>query len=305
MVPKPKLIVTVDVEDWPQSTLNHDLPIGNSCAENTRRILDLLEHFPGARGTFFILGKVLDKHPDLVRHIQRNRHEIACHGYGHVKVTRLTRSSFAEELHRETGKLSDFVGQRLQGYRAPDFSISSNTLWALDLLAEEGYSYDSSIFPVTTAHYGIHDWPTDARHVMLPGGLSIVEFPLTVLTLLGKRLPVSGGGYARLLPCHLLRLVFMHEAHRRSIPPVFYFHPYEFDPGEFRRLSVRVPWRIRLHQGLGRSGFARKVKSLFESFECCSVADVLAGSPKLPSFDAARLRNRTQASIRIASSTPV
>jgi polysaccharide deacetylase family protein (PEP-CTERM system associated) len=274
--PPPRLIFSVDVEDWPQSSWNRSLPISDYCADNARRLLDLLGGFPHSRGTFFVLGKFAERHPDVVRRIQADGHEVACHSYGHEEIFHLTREAFAADIARATGLLSDLVGQSPRGYRAPDFSVVAETLWALDVLAEQGYAYDSSIFPLDKARYGIGTWPTDAVRVALDNGRTIAEFPLTVMLWRGRRVPISGGGYARLLPRPLLRRWLRAEAGRRRIPPVFYCHPYELDPGEFRRLKVPVPLKVRLHQGLGRRGLARKLRMLLERFTCCSFSQVLA-----------------------------
>lgn len=309
----------MDVEDWPQSVLDRSLPIGDYCADNTRRILELLAEY-GVRGTFFVLGKFAERHPGVVREIDAGGHEVACHGWGHEEVFRLGPRGFREDLRRATGLLADLSGRRPLGYRAPVFSIVRETLWALEMLAEEGYSYDSSIYPFDNGRYGIGDWPIEATRVPLPGGQSIVEFPLTVRRMPGWpgrlrcmpgwpgrrrcrnkptakgggrspisggwplpnpggwRLPTSGGGYARLLPGWLLRRWLAAEARCRAVPPVFYCHPYELDPGEFRRLGLglgagmrqvlRMPLGRRLHQGLGRRGSEGKLRRILAGFEC-------------------------------------
>ena len=282
---QPRLIFSVDVEDWPQSSWDRQLPIGDYCADNARRLLDLLAGLEGARGTFFVLGKFAEKHPDVVRQIHAAGHEVACHGYGHEEIFRLERPAFAADVDRATGILSDLLGEKPRGYRAPDFSVVGETLWALDILAENGYAYDSSIFPLDKGRYGIPTWPIETTRVKLGNGLSIVEFPLTVTMIRGQRRPISGGGYARLLPRMLLHRWLRAEATARKIPPVFYCHPHEIDPGEFSRTPVPIPLKVRLHQGLGRRGFPAKLKMLFKRFECCSFVQVLDEAAEAPMIE--------------------
>jgi polysaccharide deacetylase family protein (PEP-CTERM system associated) len=282
---RPRLIFTVDVEDWPQSSWNRDLPIGDYCADNARRILAILEQDLNAHGTFFVLGKFAERHPDVVHEIHAAGHEVACHGYGHVEIFRADRGTFANDLRRATDLLASITGQRPIGFRAPDFSIVGECLWALDVLAEQGYAYDSSVFPIHKGRYGIPTWPADATRVTLGEDRSIVEFPMTVADIRGRRRPISGGGYARLLPGFLLRRLLRAEALRRDVPPVFYCHPYETDPDEFRRIAVPIPLKVRLHQGLGRRGFAGKLRMLLRNFECCSFRQVLDAAPDLASVD--------------------
>ena len=280
------IIFSVDVEDWGQSVLDQSLPISGYCADNVLRMLDLLSHDADARGTFFVLGKFARKHPRVVRDIAAAGHEVASHGFGHVPLHRLDPERFRSDVRRSSAVLADILGQQVQGYRAPQFSIVRSTLWALRVLAEEGLAFDSSIFPFAGRRYGIDDWPVETRQVRLGGGLSIVEFPLTTFALAGRRLPISGGGYARLLPGTLLAHLFKREVARRSSWPVFYCHPHELDPDEFRR-HAPVPtwgtkpigWRMRWHQGLGRRGFAAKLATMLKHFHFRSFAQARRGQP--------------------------
>jgi polysaccharide deacetylase family protein (PEP-CTERM system associated) len=246
-------------------------------------MLDLLAESPEAKATFFVLGKFADKHPDVVRAIDRAGHEVACHGHGHVEVFDLDRDSFAADIQRSTNTLADLIGRRPIGYRAPDFSITARSLWALEVLAEQGYEYDSSIFPIAARRYGIADWPRPVSRVRLPSGASIIEAPLATVKALGRRWPVSGGGYARLLPKLLLTSLLRRAAHQIGPVTVFYCHPYELDPGEFARAGVYVPWKVRTHQGLGRGRAAAvKLTLLLTRFECVSIAQALAELDNIP-----------------------
>jgi len=269
------LMITVDVEDWPQSTLDPSLPLGDYCADNVRRIVDLMAAVPGACGTFFILGLFAEKHPDAVRAIAEAGHEIGSHGSDHLEIFHQNRQEFAEDLRRSTALIADIAGQRPVGYRAPDFSVVGETLWTLEELAEQGYAFDSSIFPMDRGRYGIEGWPRDAGFVQLDSGDTILEVPMTTIHFCGRRLPVSGGGYARLLPKPMLLWALRKAAKQLGSPPVFYCHPYEFDPDEFDRLDYIVPGKIRFHQGMGRRGFTAKFKALLRNFNCLSISQAM------------------------------
>ena len=283
------IIFSVDVEDWGQSVLDRSLPLSDYCADNARRLLELLRQDPSAKGTFFVLGKFAEKHPVVVRELRAAGHEVACHGYGHVQLHRLDRTAFREDLRRACGIISDITGEALTGYRAPVFSIGPGTLWALDILSEEHIRFDSSIFPINGGRYGIGNWPDEARVVRLNGDRTITEFPLTATRVAGRRWPIAGGGYARALPGSLLVRFFRSEAARRSTWPVFYCHPYEIDPQEFRRAkppptwgSRRLPLTLRLHQGLGRRCFADKLLRLMKHFHFRSFEDARLSMGALP-----------------------
>ena len=286
------VVFTVDVEDWGQSVYDHALPISDYCADNVRRLLDLIAEDEDARATFFVLGKFAEKHPDAVRAIQDAGHEVACHGFEHVPVRQLGGAGFRADLRRAKAILADITGQPVTGFRAPVFSIGRDTLWALEILADEGFRYDSSIFPFNGPRYGIGDWPTETHRLVLNGSRRLTEFPLTVTSVAGRRLPIAGGGHARLAPGSWLVRLLQREAARRATWPVFYCHPHEIDPSEFRRTtppptwgSRRPPLRMRLHQGLGRRGFADKLRLLLRRFRFRSCGEALAAVPGLPEFN--------------------
>jgi len=279
------LAITIDVEDWPQSSWNRSLPIGDYCAENTRRLLEVLAEFPAARATFFVLGKFAEKHPAVTRAIAEAGHEVASHGYGHVELFEIGRDAFAEDLKRSTEILAEAAGVRPTGYRAPDFSVVGESLWALEVLAEAGYTYDSSIFPIDRGRYGIAGWPPVPARVELESGASILEVPVATLDQFGRRLPVGGGGYARLLPGRILVRALRKSGRQRGSVPVFYCHPYELDPGELGRLDLDIPWKVRLHQSLGRKRTVGKLRRLLRAFECVTLSEVLARAGDLPTID--------------------
>jgi len=277
--------VTVDVEDWPQSSWDRSLPLSEYCADNVQRVLDILAEFPGARATFFILGKFAEKHPIVVRGIADAGHEIASHGTGHVELFRLGPKKFAEDLRRSTEIIAQTAGRRPEGYRAPDFSIVGESLWALDILAEQGYKYDTSIFPIRKARYGIENWPRNACRVKLPCGSTILELPIAALEMMGRRIPVGGGGYARLMPGPVLIKALQSAAAQLNFPPVYYCHPYEFDPDEFKKIEIRIPRKVRFHQGLGRKRSVGKLRRILRTFECVALDDAIDRCDNLPEID--------------------
>src|SRR5262249_48913265 len=156
------------------------------------------------------------------------------------------------------------IGERVKGYRAPDFSVMARNLWALDVLAEAGFDYDSSIFPIDHPRYGIPGWPAAPVRVRLPNDRTLVEIPIATLPFIGKAWPVGGGGYQRLLPGFVFR--YLARSVMAATPFVLYCHPYELDPAEFREISIRIPLKVRLHQGLGRSRIARRLKAFLSCF---------------------------------------
>lgn len=301
---RPPLVFSVDVEDWGQSVFDRTLPIGEHCGQNVLRLLEGLAEVPDARGTFFVLGKFAVKHPAVVRRIHDAGHEVACHGFGHVVTHCLSPPSFREDVRRAADELARITGCRPLGFRAPVFSITAGTLWALDIVAEEGFRYDSSIYPFAGRRYGLGNWPLGAVEVALRNAGRLIEYPPTVIRVLGRRLPVSGGGYARLLPRSLLLSCLRRAARSRPTWPVFYCHPYEIDPNEFRRRSPAPPWGerrvplgLRLHQGLGRRGFAGKLRALGAQFRLHSFDQALAVLSPLPLLklgEADSLENGTQ-----------
>lgn len=260
-----KLVVSIDVEDWPQSTWDRSLPITRRAADNTLHLLDLLGH-TRVTATLFVLGKFAEAFPDVVRRIRDDGHEVASHGFGHVEIFTQTPSEFRADVTRAKKVIEDIIGEEVVGYRAPDFSIVERSLWALEVLAEAGFRYDSSIFPIAHRRYGIRDWPTLPMIVELSSGSTIVELPIATLKVFGRRLPVGGGGYHRLLPSSVIAWA-IGKIRGAGSPFVAYCHPYEFDPGEFAALDLPIPLRVRLHQGLGRRGLASKFTRMISNNE--------------------------------------
>lgn len=274
--------LTVDVEDYFQVSA-FDRYVERSqwdsyplrVVQNTGRVLDLFDSF-GVKGTFFVLGWVAERCPALVREIAGRGHEIACHGYGHELVYRIGPEKFREDIRRTKAILEDQSGGRVNGYRAPSYSVTGDSLWALEILVEEGFRYDTSIFPVRHDVYGI---PGARRfpHTMETAAGPLVEFPLTTLPLLWQRyqLPIAGGGYLRLLPAAVLKYGMRRINEREGEPAVLYFHPWEMDPGQ-PRIKAGFRSTFRHYQNLAST--ERKLKELLGSLRFAPMAEVLARS---------------------------
>jgi polysaccharide deacetylase family protein (PEP-CTERM system associated) len=273
------LVCTIDVEDWAQSTLDTEMPISDRAGPNMEHVLDVLAE-ENAKATCFILGKFAEKFPACVKRIAAEGHEIASHGYGHVDVFRLTPARFREDIRRSKGQLETMTGMPVKGYRAPDFSIVKESLWAMDILAEEGFVYDASINPAVLARFGLPDFPAQPVRMQLKDARSLVELPVATLKRLGRQLPVAGGGYHRLLPFSFIRWVIERAVLSREVF-MAYCHPYEFDPDEFSHLGYALPLKTRLHQGLGRRGFEGKFRQMLKEFET-TLAIQVAEQPDWP-----------------------
>lgn len=271
------VILSVDVEDWAQSTLDPDLPLYPRAGSNTEHLLDLVAA-EGRTLTCFILGKFADAFPETVRRIAREGHEVASHGYGHVLVTRQTPAQFREDVRRSKRQLEDLCGVAVKGYRAPCFSLGKAGDWALEILAEEGFEYDSSIFPSPTYRFGRDHWPAHPVRAVLASGRTLVEFPAATLRRFGRVLPVAGGGYHRLLPWPAIRWCVRRTLQEHRVFTL-YCHPYEFDPDEFRHLPLTLPLKTRLHQGLGRRGFEAKFVRLMREFPTSTAAALIDAQP--------------------------
>jgi polysaccharide deacetylase family protein (PEP-CTERM system associated) len=265
--------LSFDIEDWFQvENLRSAIPRADwdrlplRVEASTRKILELLRA-ADTKATFFFLGWVAQRSPGLVREVAAEGHEIACHGYGHELVYRLTPESFREDVHRAKHLLEDIVGQPVVGYRAPSFSITPESTWALDVLREEGFAYDSSVFPVSLHdRYGFAGCDTLPFH--WPNGL--LEIPLAVYKLRKFALPLAGGGYFRLFPYAYFRL-FLRRLNASGQRFTFYLHPWEFDPQQ-PRVKVPLWYRFRHYVNLSKTsgGLARLLSDF--AFERMAVA---------------------------------
>jgi len=225
---------------------------------NTRRILDLFDE-SSVRGTFFILGWVAERYPTLVREIVDRGHEPACHSYWHRLIHSLTPAEFREDTLRAKNVIEDASGRRIFGYRAPSFSVTRRAPWALEVLAGCGFTYDSSVFPVTHDVYGVPGAPRRPFIVPTPSG-PIVEYPMTTFRFaVGPNLPVAGGGYLRLLPSWYTRWG-VRRAWKQDLPVISYIHPWEVDPEQPR---IAAPFKSRLRHYTNLDKTADRLRELF------------------------------------------
>jgi polysaccharide deacetylase family protein (PEP-CTERM system associated) len=269
--------LTVDVEDYYQvesfvnSVRREDWGLWESRVErNTHRLLDLFACHK-ARGTFFILGWIAERHPQLARAIAAAGHEIACHSYDHQFILSQRREDFRADVRRAKLLLEDITGEAVEGYRAPTYSIMKETLWALDILIEEGFRYDSSIFPIRHDRYGVPGAKRFPYVIYCKSG-ELIEFPPSTVRIAGQNLPMAGGGYFRLLPYPVFRWGVRRINRREGQPAIFMVHAWEVDPDQpvlpGTRLNV---WRHRNNLNLTES----RLERLLQDFRFISVREVL------------------------------
>jgi polysaccharide deacetylase family protein (PEP-CTERM system associated) len=238
---------------------------------NTRRLLDLCDRHQ-VKGTFFVLGWVAERWPGLVRDIQAAGHELGTHGQDHRQVTTLTPDEFREDIRRSKQTIEDASGAEVIGYRAPSYSIVRETMWALDILHEEGFRYDSSVFPIHHDRYGIPDFPRFPRPVSGQNGSALHEFPISTVRFAGMNLPFVGGGYLRHFPWPFIHwgMTRLNRDERR--PAILYIHPWEIDP---EQPVQPVPYltRVRHYRNLART--EDRLARLFSEYPFSTVREVL------------------------------
>ena len=270
--------LSVDVEDY-----FHAEAIASHCGRgnwealesrvvrNTERVLDLLGQH-NAHATFFVLGWVAERFPDMVREIHARGHEIGCHSYWHRLIYRLTPEEFRDDTRRAKDVIESCTGTKVTGYRAPSFSVTKNSLWALGILAELGFAYDSSIFPIRHDTYGMPDHSRFSCRYQEAGNGGIVEFPMSTWRVGHVNLPFGGGGYLRMLPFAYTRRAFRQVNEGEQQPAIVYFHPWEIDPEQPR---IELPLRSRLRHYTNLSGMRNRVSQLLQSYEFVPLCELL------------------------------
>ncbi len=220
--------------------------IASRVVSNTSRVIDLYGE-SDTKATFFILGWVAERHPDLIRRIVDGGHEVASHGYGHDRVTTFTPEQFKSDLQHTKALLEAASGVAVRGYRAPSFSICKDNAWALQVLADEGYAYSSSVAPFGTDHYG---WPGFPRFAHRPvAGSDMIEVPVTTARIAGRLIAAGGGGFFRLLPYGIAQWA-IRQVNADQQPAVFYFHPWEVDPDQPRVVGAPLKSKVRHYTNL-------------------------------------------------------
>ena len=261
--------MTCDVEDYFQVSafapyIDRDSWPTRECRveANMERILALYER-EGVRATFFTLGWIAERYPAMVRRIVEAGHELASHGYGHLRASDQRRAEFDNDIRSAKALLEDIGGQAVVGYRAPSFSIGHGNLWALDALHEAGYKYSSSIYPIAHDHYGMPDAPRFAFYPNGPDG--ILEVPITTVKMAGRHLPAGGGGYFRLLPYALSRWMMEKVNREDGESALFYFHPWEIDTDQPRPDGLGAKAKFRHYVNIDR--MERRLEQLARDFK--------------------------------------
>jgi polysaccharide deacetylase family protein (PEP-CTERM system associated) len=259
--------MSVDVEEYFQvSAFDSVISRGEWASLPSRlapaidKILNLFDEHD-TKATFFTLGCIVDKHPDIIRRIAVEGHEIASHGQEHTRVSKMDKDQFGNDVKDTKKKLEDVAGAPVVGYRAPSFSIGDHTEWAYDELRRAGYEYSSSIYPIRHDHYGQPDAPRfPYRH-----SSGIVEIPMSTLSLLSRNWPCAGGGYFRLLPLMFSRWAFKRINFEEGMPAVFYFHPWELDPDQPRLKGISSKARFRHYLNLEK--FEGRLADMLSTFQ--------------------------------------
>lgn len=272
--------MTIDVEDYFQVSAFADVvpaeawpTLESRVCRNTDRLLEILAA-ANVTATFFVLGWVAERFPDLVRRIHSAGHELASHSYDHGLVYDKTPETFATDLRRARQAIGEATGVTVRGYRAPSYSVVDRSLWALDVLVDGGYDYDSSIYPIRHDRYGIPTWPRHIHRVDRAGG-SLWELPGSTVRHFGTNLPMGGGGYFRLLPYRWTSMGIRRLNEVEGRPAIFYLHPWEIDP-EQPRLDVSALSRFRHYRNLGQT--ESRLRRLLEEFSFGPISAVLAGA---------------------------
>jgi len=277
--------MTIDVEEYFQVSAFDDVVertawerIPSRVSDSIDRLLDLLDE-TGVRATFFVLGWLAERKPDVVRTIAARGHEIGCHGWAHELIYRQTPERFRDETRRARAVLQDLAGQPVRGYRAASFSIGRGNLWALDVLAEAGFTYDSSLFPIRHDRYGIVGAPRRIHRLTTPSGHDLIEVPPSTVLLGGVVVPVAGGGYLRMFPRLFTRWAVGRLNRHELMPAVIYIHPWEIDPDQ-PRIRARLLSRVRHYSRLRST--EDKLRDLLRRYPFAAVEDVLGLGRPVP-----------------------
>jgi polysaccharide deacetylase family protein (PEP-CTERM system associated) len=269
-------ILSIDVEEYfHPSEVQRSFPmekwsgLASRVEASTDQILDLLDKH-STLATFFVLGWVAERHKELIRRIADRGHEIACHSYAHQLIYSLTPDEFREDTKRAVDAIGNAVGFQPTSYRAPSFSITNQSLWALEILIECGFRYDSSIFPISHDRYGIPGFNRHAQVLQTPSG-SIFEVPVATTDLSGTIVPVGGGGYMRLLPYRYMAAGIRRVNRNENQPACIYLHPWEMDVGQ-PRIAEGFLSQMRTYTGI--AGMARKLERLITDFQFAPMSTV-------------------------------
>ena len=271
--------LTVDVEDYFQVSAfadNIERSDWDTCESrveaNNAKLLELFDSF-NYKATFFVLGWVAERYPQIVRAIHEKGHEVACHGYSHQLIYNQTPEVFKEETEKAKKILEDIIQKPVLGYRAASYSITQKSMWALDILADSGFVYDSSIFPVRHDRYGIPGAEDKPHQLTTPSGQTLVEFPISTKSYFGYRLPVGGGGYFRIYPYAFSLMALKSINNSMDQPFIFYLHPWEIDPEQPR---IESSWLSKFRHYNNLHKCEDRLTKLLTDFRFSTVKDVLS-----------------------------
>lgn len=259
--------LTVDVEDYFQvSAFENSINRNNwehlehRVAKNVDKTLSLFDK-SNVKATFFVLGWVAERYPDIVSKIVEGGHELASHGYGHQRVTDLSKEQFFNDVTKAKRILEDLSGVAIKGYRAPSYSIGKNNIWALQVLAETGHKYSSSIYPIKHDHYG---YPEAPRFIFKDKKTGLIEIPISTTSFMNRLFPAGGGGFFRFYPYHFSRWAIQRVNKKNNEPVIFYFHPWEIDPDQPRQNNI--PFKSRFRHYLNLDKTESRLNSLLSDF---------------------------------------
>jgi polysaccharide deacetylase family protein (PEP-CTERM system associated) len=271
--------LTIDVEDWFQVSamapyIRRNEWDSRECRveRNVDRLLELLDAAQ-VKATFFTLGWIAERYPQLVRHIVAGGHELASHGYGHERASDLSQAAFRADVSRAKALLEDLAGKPVIGYRAPSFSIGAGNLWAFDVLAETGHRYSSSVYPIAHDHYGMPDSPRFPYRV----GSGLLEIPITTVRAFARNWPGSGGGWFRLMPYAMTSALIRRINRDDRAPAIFYCHPWEIDAGQPRVPGIDAKTRFRHYVNIGRT--ESRLQRLLADFRWGRMDEIFLAAP--------------------------
>lgn len=276
-------VISVDVEDYFQvSAFEHSISrndwdnLEHRVSSNIDRILQIFSDHQ-IRATFFTLGWVAERYPDIVKKIVAGGHELASHGFGHQRVSDLTRDEFRADLLKAKNILQDISGLPVVGYRAPSYSIGKENIWALEVLAETGHVYSSSIYPIKHDHYGFPEAP---RFVFRDEKTGLIEIPITTVKIMDRLFPAGGGGFFRFYPYTLSRKLIKQVNTKEQKPTVFYLHPWEIDPDQPRQTSITFKTRFRHYINLHKT--ESRLRCLLKDFSWGRMDEVFINDKEIP-----------------------
>lgn len=266
------MILSIDVESWEEANIDCRFPSNFVVMRQTEKVLKMLDQF-NSKATFFILGKVAETFPALVKYVTSAGHKVACHSFFHQRIYRQEPMEFKADLLRAKEILESLSGRKVLGFRAPYFSITQDSLWALPMLAEAGFAYDSSLVPARGKSYGFGRGFAEPQRLTFSNGSSLIEYPPTPVSLFGLKVPLGGGYFRIFSQAPFVRT--LSEAKLKNRPAVFYFHPHELEPlpprGELKNVPLWIYWK----ENMGRKTMPEKMEFLLSNFRFTTFGEAL------------------------------